>query len=104
MTETPKGVLDKPLNERNEMTSLKNFYLGQLVVNTDNIDAQVYTVGALQGLNVYAVWFEGNQKCGGWADRGGFFSPTLKQIERCIYGGRLASGKDITDCLTELAA
>ena len=84
-----------------KQTQIKDFYLGQLVVVNDHIDAQVYTVGAMQGLNIYTVWFEGVRKCGAWADRSDFYAPTLKQIERCIYRGRLASGKDITDCLTE---
>ena len=81
----------------------ENMYLGQLIVRTEHIDAQIYTVGARQGFNVFLVWFEGSRKCCQWADYSNSYLPTLKQIERSIMvNGRLANSKDITGLLSEL--
>ena len=84
----------------------ENMYLGQLVVRDEHLEeTQVYTIGAKQGLNVFLVWFEGNHKCGEWADYFASYKPTLQQIERSIMmNGRLANSKDITGVLSELAA
>jgi hypothetical protein len=90
------------------MTTLlthKDLYVGQLIVRNDDVDAQVYTIGAIghpeTRFAIYLVWFEGKRKCGSWIDYGGSYLPTLKQIERSLMGGRLASSKDITGVLSE---
>ena len=83
----------------------KDLYVAQLIVRNDNDDAQVYTIGAIghpeNRFAIYLVWFEGNHKCGSWIDYDGSYLPTLKQIERSLMGGRLASSKDITGVLSE---
>jgi hypothetical protein len=78
--------------------SLKNLYIRQLIVRGEHADAQVYTVAAIRGLQVYLVWFEGSRQCGQWSDYSGCYKPTLEQIENSIaVNGRLASGHDIKD-------
>jgi hypothetical protein len=78
--------------------TLKQLYLGQLVVRGEHADAQVYTVAAVRDLNIYLVWFEGSRQCGQWSDYSGSYKPTLAQIEYSIAAnGRLASGQDIKD-------
>ena len=80
----------------------EEMYLGQLIVRGEHLEAQVYTIGARQGINIFLVWFEGNRKCSQWVDYYASYKPTLKQIERSIaMNGRLANSKDITDVLTE---
>jgi hypothetical protein len=92
------------------LLTLKDLYVGQLIVrNDDDVDAQVYTIGAIghpdTRFAIYLVWFEGKRKCGSWSDYGGSYLPTLKQIERSIMmNGRLADSKDITGVLSELPA
>jgi hypothetical protein len=81
----------------------EKMYLGQLIVRGEHLEAQVYTIGARQGLNVFLVWFEGSRKCSQWVDYYASYEPTLKQIERSIMvNGRLANSKDITGLLSEL--
>jgi len=78
--------------------TLKQFYLGQLIVRGPHADAQVYTVAAIRGFNIYVVWFEGKRMSGQWTDYGDCYKPTLAQIEYSIAAnGRLASGQDIKD-------
>ena len=78
--------------------TLKQIHLGQLIVRGDHADAQVYTVAAVRGFNIYVVWFEGTRQCGQWIDYSGSYKPTLDQIEYSIAAnGRLASGQDIKD-------
>lgn len=78
--------------------TLKQIRLGQLIVRGEHKDAQVYTVAAIRGLNIYLVWFEGTRQCGQWSDYSGCYKPTLDQIEYSIAAnGRLASGHDIKD-------
>ena len=78
--------------------TLKQLYLGQLIVRGEHANAQVYTVAAIRGFNIYLMWFEGNHRCGQWSDYGDCYKPTLAQIEYSIAaGGRLASGQDIKD-------
>ena len=78
--------------------TLKQLYLGQLIVRGEHANAQVYTVAAIRGFNIYLMWFEGKQRCGQWSDYGDCYKPTLAQIEYSIAaGGRLASGQDIKD-------
>ena len=83
----------------------EELYLGQLIVRNDDVDALVYTIGAIghpdTQFAIYLVWFEGKRKCGSWIDYGGLYLPTLKQIERSLMGVRLASSKDITGVLSE---
>lgn len=76
--------------------TLKQLRLGQLIVRGEHKDAQVYTVAAVRGFNIYLVWFEGIRQCGQWSDYSGCYKPTLEQIEFSIAAnGRLASGHDI---------
>jgi hypothetical protein len=76
--------------------------LSQLVVRGTHKDAQVYTIGARHKFNIYVVWFEGDRKCGQWTDYGDCYRPTIEQIQYSISAnGRLASLKDITNCLLE---
>jgi hypothetical protein len=86
----------------------KDLYLGQLIVLTDHIDAQVYTVGAIghpdHRLAILLVWFEGSRLSSQWTDYYGSRLPTMKQIERSIRNGRLANGQDITGILSKEAA
>jgi hypothetical protein len=78
--------------------TLKQLYLGQLIVRGEHADAQVYTVAAIRGLNIYLVWFGGTRISGQWSDYGDCYKPTLAQIEYSIAAnGRLASGQDIKD-------
>lgn len=78
--------------------TLKQIHLGQLIVRGDHKDAQVYTIAAVRGFNIYVVWFEGNRQSGQWTDYSGSYKPTLDQIEYSIAAnGRLASGQDIKD-------
>jgi hypothetical protein len=78
--------------------TLKSLYLGQLIVRGEHEDAQVYTIGAIRGSNVYLVWFEGSRQFGQWDDYHHSYKPTLKQVEYSIAAnGRLASGQDIKD-------
>ena len=50
--------------------TLKQLYLGQLIVRGPHADAQVYTVAAIRGFNIYVVWFEGKRMSGQWTDSG----------------------------------
>ena len=78
--------------------TLKQLYLGQLIVRGPHADAQVYTVAAIRGFNIYVVWFEGKRMSGQWTDYGNCYKPALTQIEYSIAAsGRLASGQDIKD-------
>jgi len=78
--------------------TLKQVRIGQLIVRGDHKDAQVYTVAAVRGFNIYLIWFEGTRQCGQWSDYSGSYKPTLEQIEYSIAAnGRLASGQDIKD-------
>ena len=78
--------------------TLKQLYLGQLIVRGPHADAQVYTVAAIRGFNIYVVWFEGKRMSGQWTDYGDCYQPTFAQIEYSIAAnGRLASGQDIKD-------
>lgn len=93
--------------------ALKNLYLGQLVVQDEDVDSQVYTIGIIRKLRtpeisntVYLIWFEGTRnyrdiKHGKWEDYSECYLPTLLQIERSICRGRLASSKDLTGVLSE---
>ena len=77
--------------------TLKQLYLGQLIVRGPHADAQVYTVAAIRGFNIYVVWFEG-KRMSGRDYYGDCYQPTLAQIEYSIAAnGRLASGQDIKD-------
>lgn len=82
--------------------TLEELDLSQLIVRGTHKDAQVYTIGARHKFNIYVVWFEGDRKCGQWTDYGDCYRPTIEQIQYSIMAnGRLASGKDITNCLLE---
>jgi hypothetical protein len=78
--------------------TLKQIRIGQLIVRGTHADAQVYTIAAIRGFNIYVTWFEGTRQSGQWTDYGDCYKPTLEQIEYSIAAnGRLASGQDIKD-------
>ena len=78
--------------------TLKQIHLGQLIVRGDHADAQVYTVAAVRGFNIYLVWFEGTRQCGQWIDYSGSLKPTLEQIEYSIAAnGALVSTKELVE-------
>ena len=78
--------------------TLKQIRIGQLIVRGEHADAQVYTIAAIRGFNIYCIWFEGTRQSGQWTDYGDCYKPTLDQIEYSIAAnGRLASGQDIKD-------
>jgi hypothetical protein len=90
------------MTTKQKRLTLEELDLAQLVVRGTHKDAQVYTIGARHKFNIFLVWFEGDQKCGQWTDYGDCYRPTIEQIQYSIsVNGRLASSKDITNCLLE---
>jgi hypothetical protein len=68
-----------------------DLYVGQLIVRGEHPDAQVYTIGRIDGLRVTLNWYEGTHLCEQSADYSCCLLPTLKQIEYSIeHNGPLA--------------
>ena len=90
------------MTTKQKRLTLGELYLGQLIVRGTHKDPQVYTIGAQHKFNIYVVWFEGDRKSGQWTDYGDCYIPTIEQIQYSISAnGRLASHRDITNCLLE---
>ena len=77
---------------------LQNIYVGQLVVTSDNAEAQVRTVESVEGLMVTLTWYEGTNQCIQGVDYSLLSVPTVAQIEYSINNyGRLANLQDVED-------
>jgi hypothetical protein len=77
---------------------LQNIYVGQLVVTSDNAEAQVRTVESVEGLMVTLTWYEGTSQCIQGVDYSLLSVPTVAQIEFSINNyGRLANLQDVED-------
>jgi hypothetical protein len=77
---------------------LKDIYVGQLVVTTDSVEAQVRTVESVEGLMVTLTWYEGTNQCIQGVDYSLLGVPTNEQVEYSINAnGRLANILDVAD-------
>lgn len=82
----------------NRKIKLKDFRAGMLVVSTDRVETQVYTVESIKGYWITLVWCEGERMgvCG--LDSSMLMTPTVEQIEYSINAnGRLANILDVAD-------
>ena len=88
--------MSKPLKK-------SNLYVGQLVVTSDNPEAQVRTISHLfestHALNMVEVqWYEGTKLIAQGIDCSMLYTPTIKQIEYSIqFNGRLVANHEIFD-------
>ena len=75
---------------------LKDLYVGQLITRGEHEEAQVYTIGKIDKLNILLMWKEGAHDCQQWSDYGDCYIPTMKQVEYSIHqNGPLVSAADI---------
>ncbi len=82
----------------NKKIKLQNIYVGQLVVTSNNAEAQVRTVESVEGLMVTLTWYEGTNQCIQGVDYSLLSVPTVAQIEYSINNhGRLANLQDVED-------
>ena len=82
----------------NKKINLQNIYVGQLVVTSNNAEAQVRTVESVEGLMVTLTWCEGTNQCIQGVDYSLLSVPTVAQIEYSINNyGRLANLQDVED-------
>ena len=71
---------------------------GLLVVATDRLEAQVYTVESIDGNQVTLTWYEGSNQCICGLDYSMLWKPTIEQVEYSINAnGRLANILDVAD-------
>lgn len=76
----------------------QNFRAGLLVVATDRLETQVYTVERIDGNHVTYTWYEGTNQCISGIDYTMLMTPTIAQIEYSINAnGRLANALDVAD-------
>lgn len=69
----------------NKRIKQERLYVGQLVVCSEHIEAQVRTVSALlDNFIVEVQWYEGDKLCAQGVDYSLLREPTLKQIECSI--------------------
>jgi hypothetical protein len=82
----------------NRKIKLKDFRAGMLVVSTDRVETQVYTVESIKGYWITLVWREGDRMAVCGMDSSMLMTPTLEQIEYSINAnGRLANILDVAD-------
>jgi hypothetical protein len=82
----------------NKKIKLQNIYVGQLVVTSNSVEAQVRTVESVEGLMVTLTWYEGTNQCIQGVDYSLLSVPTVAQIEYSINNhGRLANLQDVED-------
>lgn len=82
----------------NRKIKLKDFRVGMLVVSTDRVETQVYTVESVEGLRIMLVWREGERTGVSSLDYSMLMTPTIEQIEYSINNnGRLADMNDVAD-------
>jgi len=76
-----------------------NLYIGQLVVTSDNPEAQVRTISHIFDNNMVEVqWYEGAKLVVQGIDCSMLYTPTIKQIEYSIqFNGRLVANHEIFD-------
>ena len=80
-----------------------NLYVGQLVVTSDNPEAQVRTISHLfeptHALDMVEVqWYEGSRICVQGIPCSMLYIPTIQQIEHSIQvNGRLVAKQDLLD-------
>ena len=78
--------------------SIKNPHIGQLVVVTESLETQVYTVADMTGNMVVLQWREGERHCSQGYDRWCLLEPTVAQIQHSIKeNGPLVSVNDIVE-------
>jgi hypothetical protein len=69
-----------------------------LVVSTDRVETQVYTVESVEGFRIMLVWREGDGTGISSLDYSMLMTPTIEQIEYSINNnGRLADMNDVAD-------
>jgi hypothetical protein len=82
----------------NRKIKLKDFRVGMLVVSTDRVETQVYTVESVEGFRIMLVWREGDRTGVSSLDYSMLMTPTIEQIEYSINNnGRLADMNDVAD-------
>jgi len=82
----------------NRKIKLKDFRVGMLVVSTDRVETQVYTVESVEGFRIMLVWREGDRTGMSSLDYSMLMTPTIEQIEYSINNnGRLADMNDVAD-------
>ena len=82
----------------NRKIKLKDFRVGMLVVSTDRVETQVYTVESVEGFRIMLVWREGERTGVSSLDYSMLMTPTIEQIEYSINNnGRLADMNDVAD-------
>jgi len=82
----------------NRKIKLKDYRAGMLVVSTDRVETQVYTVESIKGYWITMVWREGDRTCICGMDSSMLITPTIEQIEYSINNnGRLADMNDVAD-------
>ena len=82
----------------NRKIKLKDFRVGMLVVSTDRVETQVYTVESVEGFRIMLVWREGDRTGVSSLDYSMLITPTIEQIEYSINNnGRLADMNDVAD-------
>ena len=76
-----------------------NLYVGQLVVTSDDPEAQVRTISHLFDNNMVEVqWYEGSKLVSQGIDYSMLRTPTIKQIEYSIeFNGRLVPVHELFD-------